>query len=267
MSFRTVPVALGTLLLAAPLMAQAQGPLDRVSLGATTTLTSDYLFRGVSQTSGDPAIQGSFDLSLDTGTVADIYAGVWASNVEFRPGGGDPASIEIDYYGGLNGTMPRFERLSWDLGFVYYTYPDQDEEDGAFPGGDAEFNYVEATANLGYDAPAVGAGLMEVDPSFGVGYAFTPDFFGDDDTGHYFSGSMDLGMPYGFGLGFLVGYQDVDGDELTNGFNYGHYRIALSKQIREFTVSVSWNDGFDNNGDVNPNLLEDQVEATLSASF
>jgi len=264
MSFRTVPVVLGTVLFAAPFAVHAQqDPLDRISLSASTTLTSNYLFRGVSQTNNDPAIQGSFDLSYDTGTLVDLYAGVWASSIEFRPqsapGINDPGSVEIDYYGGLTGTVPD-TRLSWDIGFVYFSYPDQSEEDLA-GGGENEFNYVEGQASLGYSFDSLSLGGLEVDPSIGVSYAGTPDFFGETGTGNYVSGSMNLGLPYGFGFKTLVGYQDVEDIG-----NYGHYSLALSKQIRNFAVSVSWNDGFDNDFTAD-RLLDDQFEATVSASF
>lgn len=68
------------------------------------TLTTDYVFRGISNTDGDPAIQGSLDYEHDTG----FYAGVWASSVKFRENAGaaavdtvQEATIEIDYYAGF----------------------------------------------------------------------------------------------------------------------------------------------------------------------
>ena len=65
---------------------------------ANVTLTSDYVFRGVSQTDEDPAIQGGFDLSHDSG----FYIGAWASNVDFNeedstdPAADDAADMELD---------------------------------------------------------------------------------------------------------------------------------------------------------------------------
>ena len=54
---------------------------------ATLTSTSDNVSRGISDTAGDPAIQGAFDYSHDSG----IYAGLWASNVKFRENADVPA--------------------------------------------------------------------------------------------------------------------------------------------------------------------------------
>jgi uncharacterized protein (TIGR02001 family) len=85
-------------------------------------LASEYIFRGVSQTSEGAAIQGGFDA-----TCGMFYAGVWASNLDwgtaFRPGPDDFvtwASIEIDSYAGFKGKLGRF---AWDLGAIYYAYP------------------------------------------------------------------------------------------------------------------------------------------------
>lgn len=65
---------------------------------AYATLTTDYRFRGVSRTGGDPAIQGSADYTHPSG----FFVGVWASTVgdsDHRTGK-DFDGGEIDYYTG-----------------------------------------------------------------------------------------------------------------------------------------------------------------------
>jgi len=59
------------------------------------TLASNYYFRGVSQTTDEAAAQGGIDFEDASG----LYAGAWASNVDF----GDGTSYEIDFYGGYAG--------------------------------------------------------------------------------------------------------------------------------------------------------------------
>lgn len=61
-----------------------------VEAEANVTLSSDYSFRGVSQTGLDPAIQGGFDIALDNG----FSIGTWASNVNFD----SATSMELDLY-------------------------------------------------------------------------------------------------------------------------------------------------------------------------
>ncbi|WP_242523160.1 TorF family putative porin [Thiocystis minor] len=61
---------------------------------ATFTGASDYLFNGVTQTDHQPAAQASLDWSGAGG----IYAGAWASNVDF----GDDTTAEVDGYLGYS---------------------------------------------------------------------------------------------------------------------------------------------------------------------
>ncbi|MFB3115989.1 MAG: TorF family putative porin, partial [Gammaproteobacteria bacterium] len=78
-------------------MVQADSPHE---FSANVALSTDYLFRGISQTDGNPAISGGFDYSYSP---VGIYAGIWASNVDFSGCCGDDDNIEIDYYGGIGG--------------------------------------------------------------------------------------------------------------------------------------------------------------------
>jgi len=91
---------------------------------ATLTGASDYLFNGVTQTGHQPAVQGSLDWSGDAG----LYAGLWASNVDF----GDDTEAEVDGYLGY-----RFEfrpGYSVDAGLAFYTYHGgRDSSDADYP--------------------------------------------------------------------------------------------------------------------------------------
>jgi len=75
---------------------------EEFSLGGTATFTTDYIFRGISNTNQNPAVQASLDA-----TYGIFYAGIWGSNVDFGgsvppgPVGIDLATVEIDYYAGI----------------------------------------------------------------------------------------------------------------------------------------------------------------------
>ncbi len=75
---------------------------DGFSLSASAAFTTDYVFRGISQTDQNPAVQASLDASYGI-----FYIGMWGSNVDFGagPAGQDIANVEIDYYAGP--TFPR----------------------------------------------------------------------------------------------------------------------------------------------------------------
>ena len=126
--------------LAAALAIPAQAD-SKLSLSATTVFTTDYIFRGISNSNENPAAQPEFDL-----TYGIFYAGIWGSNVDFGgaigPGGNvkDVATIEIDYYAGIT---PTWKGIAFNFGALYYTYP------GAFDPA-AELDYFEAKAAASY---------------------------------------------------------------------------------------------------------------------
>ncbi|MDC7674672.1 TorF family putative porin [Asticcacaulis machinosus] len=78
-------------------------------------VTSDYVWRGVSQTDENPAISGGIDYSNGI-----FYAGTWASNVDF----GSDADYELDLYAGVKPTVGDF---AFDFGVLYYAYPQEDD--------------------------------------------------------------------------------------------------------------------------------------------
>lgn len=107
------------------------------SFSGNVSLTSNYVFRGISQTGGDPAIQGGFDYSHSSG----IYLGAWASNVgwieDFQ--GYSSGSLELDLYGGYRGSAGP---IAYDVGALKYHYPGK--KAGAIS---AETTEVYASAN------------------------------------------------------------------------------------------------------------------------
>lgn len=102
--------ALGLLVVVAT--AQAQ-------FSSTITGTSDYDFRGFSQSAKDPALQASLDYAWASG----FAVGAWASNVDF--GDGVDADVELDYY--ANYTRAINDDLGWTVGAVFYSYPGSDD--------------------------------------------------------------------------------------------------------------------------------------------
>jgi uncharacterized protein (TIGR02001 family) len=204
-----------------------KGILDPSYFSATTTIATDYVFRGISQTNEDPAIQGSLDYAHPIG----LYVGVWGSNVDDSISKGN---IELDFYGGYKREL--FKDFSCDLSLIYYLYPGS--------GDDPEANYVEGHVGLSYVLSA-----LPLAPTIGVGYNYSPDFFGEDGKAHYVNGKLGLSLPYGFGLSGEVGYQWVEGDKLTghgqgedggDGFDYTHWRVGLSKELLGFNLDLSY---------------------------
>lgn len=86
-------------------------------------LFSNYIFRGVTQTSEEMALQGGFDY----GHASGFYAGTWGSNVSWLADtasstGFTGSSLELDFYGGYKGTFGKSD-FGYDVGAIYYYYP------------------------------------------------------------------------------------------------------------------------------------------------
>ena len=84
-------------------------------LSGTVGIASDYVWRGTTQTQGDPAVQAGFKLAGPGG----LYASAWGSNVEFAPE--THASSEFDLALGWNGNLSA--DWSLDAYVLHYRYP------------------------------------------------------------------------------------------------------------------------------------------------
>ncbi len=88
---------------------------------ANAAATSNYLWRGFEQTGGDAAVSGGIDYASESG----FYSGVWASNADWA----EEMTYELDWYAGFTGEV---SSLEYDLGYIYYAYPDALSSDNDF---------------------------------------------------------------------------------------------------------------------------------------
>lgn len=113
----------------AGLVASAFAPAIASAADSPHTLTgnvgiySQYIFRGLTQTNQDPALQGGFDYSHSSG----FYAGTWLSNVSWLTDspaatGYTSSSLEMDFYAGFRGTIGKSD-FGYDVGILQYYYP------------------------------------------------------------------------------------------------------------------------------------------------
>jgi len=125
-----------------------------VDLSATVTWTSDYIFRGITQNDGKPALQAGVTADHDSGA----FVGLWGSEIDF---GGD-ADYEIDVFAGFGNAVDLgFGELDYSAGAYYYWYP-----------GENELNYLEVGLDLGYGlgpADLVGAVYYSPEVSDAIG--------------------------------------------------------------------------------------------------
>lgn len=192
--------------------------------------TTDYVFRGASQTNEDPALQAGVDL-----TYGSFYAGAWASNVDF----GDDTDAEIDVYGGFRTEANGF---ALDFGVVGYGYVNEPSA--------ADYGYVEFKA----------AASRAIGPlTAGVAVFYSPDFFGVDETATYLEGNAAFTPMDKVTVSAAVGKQWLDVTDDYTTWNIGA-AYALTDNL---AVDVRYHDT-----DVdNAPLYDGRVVGTLKVLF
>jgi len=181
-------------------------------LSANAAIASNYIWRGVTQTSDQAAGQGGIDWGHDSG----LYVGTWVSNVNFA---NSDDGYEMDVYAGFGGEAGS---LGYDLGVISYQYPIT-----------PEFNFTEVYLS----------GTMSI---VTLGLAYTVDAASGNDGGVFDSGDMYVNGSLDFAAGksdvsVYAGTYMFENDGGTAGeVDYIHYGASIGKD--GFTFAVDKND-------------------------
>lgn len=237
-----------------PALAQTVMPAEEVeddgtdtgafTISANASVTTDYRFRGVSLSAGDPAIQGGVDVAHDSG----FYVGMWASSIEGGPAYGE---LEFDVYGGWSGQLT--DAVSMDVGLLYYAYPSNDL--------DVDVDYWEPYASVGFN-------LGPAEATVGAAYAFEQDSLGGDDNLYIYT-DLSTGLPgTPLTLSGHLGYTDgvlapplLAGDTDDSGLDWS-IGASMSASILEVGIAYVGVEGPSIDG-----FTDDTIVATVTASF
>ena len=213
--------------------AQAQTPAAAPASDHTVTanvgIFSEYIFRGIAQTAGEPAIQGGFDYAHSSG----LYAGTWASNISWLQdfGAYQRSSVEWDFYAGYKASFG--DGFFYDVGGLYYYYPGK-----RYPGIVNADNF-ELYGALGWQFVS-----LKFSYSLKDYFGARPNANADKTDGSYY---VDLTAAYpvadtGLTLIGHVGYVDVkhdgsDGDFSTLGkASYTDWKLGVAYTVPEGPV-------------------------------
>jgi len=198
----------------------APAPAPESTLSYNIGATTDYRYRGISQSGKKPAINGGIDYAHSSG----FYLGTWASSITWlKDTTANPNTtkgpIEIDVYGGYKGSLA--EGVGYDLGGLYYWYagnnlkktpglvsPNTFELYGALTFGIVTVKYSHATTNL----------------------------FGTANSKN--SGYLDLSANFDLGSGWSV-VPHVGAQKIKNGNSYSDYSVAVNKDIDGLVLSLA----------------------------
>jgi uncharacterized protein (TIGR02001 family) len=183
-------------------------------------VVSQYRYRGIAQTKGDPALQGGVDYANANG----FYAGAWASTIKWIKDAGHGSNpqakgpVELDLYGGY-----KFEAagIAYDVGYLRYQYVGNTYKDAA-PGVNVNANTDEA-----YGAATYGPATLKYSHAFS-------DLFGYGDT----KGSTywDLSATFDLGKGYTLvphaGRQNItNGKNNNHQYSYSDFALTLNKDL------------------------------------
>ncbi len=216
----------GTLLtFAASAMAEDAAPAAPASpITYNVGVVSDYIFRGISQTHGDPAIQGGIDYAHPSG----FYLGAWASTITWVKDYTNKGDVEVDLYGGFRSTFAGGD-WNYDLGLITYNYPGHGDANafGANP------NTTEVYAALGYKWLSVKYSYTA--SSHFVGWYSSTG--GDTKGSGYLEGNGSYDLGGGWGITGHVGHQKVDGFSPAS---YSDWKIGGTKDVGFGIVGLAY---------------------------
>jgi uncharacterized protein (TIGR02001 family) len=176
------------------------------ALEANIGATSNYLWRGQSQSSDSSVLSGGMDYSAESG----VYAGVWTSSL------GSTGGEELDLYAGISGESAG---VGYDLGIINYRYPSATDGDFTEVAASVSKDAFTAGVNYTFDAEASSAGT-------------------DGDVYYYVSASTEI--MDGFSGALTVGRYNFDGSSATT--DWTHTQLDISKSVEGFadiTFSLS----------------------------
>ena len=172
--------------------------LQAAEFESNVALSSDYIWRGMTQTAEEPAISGGFDIAGESG----LYFGTWASNVEF----GDGAALELDWYAGYANELDN--GFSYDIGYLAYTYPGEDSLDFEEIYVGFGYSYFGYTFSSGQDSAPDNSEISIALGETGLGLTY-----GDyDEYGEYTIISYDLPISIA-GLGVSLAWTDFSAED------------------------------------------------------
>lgn len=187
--------------------------------------TSNYIWRGLTQTNNDSAISGGVDYTHASG----LYAGAWASNASWAPG----MTYELDLYGGYSG---EYQGFGYDAGVLYYSYDKDVDSDFSELALSGSWNFLSA----------------------GLNYTFSADNSDQEGDMYYFA-KVSFDLPQDYSIGGTVGHYNFDASGTED---YTHYQIDLTKSAGDFgdvTLTLSDTDLKDTlpsaGGDSDPRFL------------
>ena len=190
-------------------------PTSPYTFTGNVTLASEYLYRGIAQSNGKPAVQGGFDLAHSSGG----YVGAWGSSISWLADSapGISAPLELDLYGGYKNSFAGGD-WNYDVGILAYNYP------GSYPAAYVKPDTTEIYGSLGWKFVSLKYSSVISSHIFG----FIPPGGGNTRGSGYLDLSANVELGSGWSVNAHAGHQTIKG---YSDASYSDYKIGLSKDV------------------------------------
>lgn len=212
--------------------------LDNVS--GSMAMTTNYMFRGISLSQDNPAVQGGLTYTFPVG----LYFNVWGSNANYSAPDGKTVTSEIDTIAGYQGSVG--DNFSYNINLDRYNYP-----------GARKANYNELNTLWTYRI-------------FTLGVSYTSNYSGYHASGTYVNGTLNFNIPpcYALNVQDVSILAEMGHYSLARaaGYSYNDYSLTINKVISDkYTVSLA---GTGTNGRAKtPPYDGNQIVGTVTAVF
>lgn len=236
-------------------------------------LYSQYIFRGLTQTGREPALQGGVDYSHSSG----FYLGSWGSNVSWVKDGGykQDSSLEVDVYGGYKNTIGD-TGITYDIGALQYLYPGS-KESGLGATGVTDPNTTEIYGALGWNwitvknSYVVSKGAFGVEDGRGSNYVEANVLYPFADTGYSLIAHVGYQYFDGTSSAPANGENRIDNDKR---YTYTDWKLGAVKTWANgvnvggyYTGTDAGDDGWKTPGTNNRNLGRDAFTFFVQKTF
>ena len=181
-------------------------------LTGIASLTSEYIYRGLAQSDGNPAFQFGLDFEIDAG----IFVGAWASTIDLTSAVGE-RDTELDLYIGYH--YESGAPLSATLTVLRYTYPGQT--------GSHSYDYNEVLVSTAWR------------DQYSIEFGYTDNLYGLGYTGRHWELRSEWPVANAWVISAALGRNDLSNIGVSE---YLHWNLGASARFSRVVVDLRWYD-------------------------
>lgn len=217
---KRLSIVLGSTALAAAWLAATPASAQIAGLSANAAVTTNYIFRGISQSGANPAVQAGLDYNIGT---TGLAIGAWASSIDFGNVNGEDTQVEVDFYGSY--TLAITDAFSLVAGGITYNYPSS-------PTG-VNYNWYEVYLGASYNfgVAAINARVF-----------YAPDYVNLSTSQIYVTGGVSVPVTSWLSLNGNVGFSSFDHAVYPIIEDYLDWNLSAVASLGNFSLTIGYTD-------------------------